>query len=358
MRAIRIIGAAAVLATSCAGARAQTAADILNYKGADREQVLLEGARKEGQLVFYSSLTINQVLRPLADAFSKKYPFIKLNYWRAESANIFTKVAAEARAGNVVGDVVEGTGVGEVVVQAGLSQTFHTPMMDAVPARYHDKNGMWMPTRRSFYAAAYNTKNTPPEAAPKTYEDLLDPRWKGGKMYWHAGTSTGAGLFVSNLRIAWGEDKAMAYFKRLGEQKIVSMTSGSGRLLVDRVMAGEMPMALNIFAHHPIISAAKGAPVASALMDPIASTVGTMVIPKGLKHPYAAMLLVDFILSPEGQSILAGSDYFPVREDVAPVPALAPILAAVAKAHENFVDPETLARMTPSSEKIISEVLR
>ena len=183
MRATAISGAVVALLGLGAPARGQTAPDILTYRGADREQRLLEGARKEGQLVFYSSLTINQVLRPLADAFSKKYPFIKLTYWRAESANIFTKVAAETRAGNVVGDVVEGTGVGEVAVQAGLSQPFHTPMLDAVPKRYHDKNAMWLPTRRSFYAAAYNTRNTPPEAAPKAYEDLLDVRWKGGKMY-------------------------------------------------------------------------------------------------------------------------------------------------------------------------------
>ena len=155
----------------------------------------------------------------------------KLNYWRAESANIFTKLSAESRAGNVVADVVEGTGVGEQVVVAGFTQAWHSPLLAEIPARYLDRNAMWAPTRRSFYAAAYNTKLTTGDAIPRAYEDLLDPRWAGGKMYWHANTSSGGPLFLTNLRLAWGEDRAMEFFKRLAAQRIVNMTSGSGRLL-------------------------------------------------------------------------------------------------------------------------------
>ena len=123
-------------------------------------------------------------------------------------------------------------------------------------------------------------------------------------------------------------------------------------------MAGEIGLALNIFAHHPIISAAKGASVHSAMLDPVATTVGTLALPKGLKHPHAAMLLVDFILGKEGQKILADGEYFPVREDVPPEPSLKPVIDGVARAKENFVGPDTLARMTASSEKIIAEVFR
>ncbi len=358
MRAIvRSAAATALVLAATAPARALTTEEILNYKGADREAVLLEGARREGHVTIYSSLTVNQMMRPLAEAFMKKYPFVKLNFWRAESANIFTRLSAESRADNVVADLVEGTGVGEAVVQAGFTQSWTSPVLAELPARYLDRNRMWAPTRRSFYSAAYNTKSTPDAAIPRSYEDLLDPRWKG-QLYWHANTSSGGPLFLTNLRLAWGEDRALGYFKRLAAQRIVNMTAGSGRMLVDRVMAGEIGIALNIFAHHPIISRAKGAAVNSAMLDPIATTVAAMAFPKGLRHPNAAMLLTDFFLGKEGQKILADAEYFPVREDVPTMPGLAPIIEAVATSKENFVDPETLMKMTPSSEKMIADLFR
>ncbi len=356
-RARRLLATALTCALAPGAARALTAEEILNYKGPDREKLLIEGARAEGQATIYSSLTINQMMRPLAEAFQKKYPFVKLNYWRAESANIFTKLSAEARAGNVVADVVEGTGVGEAVVQAGFTQAWSSPALDELPSRYLDPNRMWAPTRRSFYSAAYNTRLTPEDAAPKTYDDLLDPRWKG-RIFWHVSTSSGAPLFITNLRLAWGEDRALDYLKRLAAQRVVNMTAGSGRLLVDRVMAGEIGLALNIFAHHPVISRAKGASVNSAMLDPVASTVGTMAFPKGLRHPHAAMLLADFFLSREGQKILSDAEYFPVREDTPTKPGLAPIIEAVARSKENFISPETLVKFTPSSEQIIQDWFR
>jgi ABC-type Fe3+ transport system substrate-binding protein len=83
--------------------------------------------------------------------------------------------------------------------------------------------------------------------------------------------------------------------------------------LVDRVIAGEYTIALQIFAHHPLISAGKGAPVTSRLLPPVASAPGTLVIPKGSRHPHAAALLMDFLLSKEGQQILAAAEYLSVR---------------------------------------------
>jgi ABC-type Fe3+ transport system substrate-binding protein len=336
---------------------ANAAESPLLYTGADREQMLIEGAKREGEVTLYSAMIVNQTLRPIAEAFSKRYPFIKLNYWRAESAGIFTKLSAELRAGKVAVDVVEGTGVGEAAVQAGFAQPYKTPAIEGIPEAFRDADSLWTPTRLSFFGVGYNTKLVPPDAVPKTYEDLLDPRWKG-KMVWHAGSSSGSALFVTNLRLKWGEEKTRAYLKKLAEQKIASLTGTSARSLVDRVIAGEFALALNIFAHHPLISASKGAPSQSVLMDPVATTVGTMIIPKGLPHPHAAMLLVDFILSKEGQAILAGSEYFPSRPDVPVVSSLSPITDALKNVSEQFVSPENLTEMTPSSEEMIKEIFR
>jgi iron(III) transport system substrate-binding protein len=331
--------------------------EILKYNGADRDQKLIEGAKKEGQVVIYSAMIVNQALRPLTEGFMKKYPFVKATYWRADSEYLTTKIAAEVRANNVVADMLEGTGVGELVSRANLALPYVTPMLEFYPQEYRDPEGLWTATRLSYYSIAYNTRLVPADKVPRTYEDLLDPQWKG-KLAWRIGSASGAALFITNLRLAWGEEKAHAYFLKLREQKIVNFGSGSARTLVDRVIAGEYPIALQIFAHHPLISKAMGAAVNSRLLAPVPSTAATMVIPRGVKHPNAAMLMVDYILSKEGQTILLNAEYFPAHPDVPPSDTLAPIVPKRANVPEQFVGPQLLNKYNESSERIYEELFR
>jgi iron(III) transport system substrate-binding protein len=348
----------AVASVMCHGAAwAQAPQDVLTYRGPDREQRLVEGAKKEGQVVIYAAMIQNQAMRPMADGFGKKYPFVKLTTWRADSEDIVQKAAAEVRANNVVADLIEGTGAGEQAVAANIAQPFYAPAVEGFAPAYRNPLGLWAPTRLSYYSIAYNTKQVAPGRTPRTYADLLDPQWKG-RMAWRIGSSTGTPLFLTNLRIAWGEEKARAYFDKLKEQKIVNFGAGSARTLVDRVIAGEYAIALNIFAHHPLISKAKGAPVNSQLMDPVATTAATMSAVKGLHHPYAAMLLADYILSQEGQAILARAEYFPVDPGVPPLPALAEVVPKAAGVGENFVGPDQLIKYTDSSEDIYQKLFR
>ena len=349
--------AALALATALGVASPAWAQDILTSRAPNRDELLLEGARKEGQVVLYSAAIVNQALRPMADAFMKKYPFIKLTFWRGDTEEIVAKLSAEVRAKNVVVDLIEGTGVGELAVEAGLTVPFSTPAIEALPEMYRDPRGNWVSTRVSYFGIAYNPKLVPPDQAPKTYDDLLDPRWKG-KLAWRIGTSSGTPLFLTSIRLARGEDKAREYFEKLAQQKVINFGSGSARTLVDRVIAGEIPIALNIFAHHPLISKAKGAPVNTQLLEPTPSTAGTMIVPKGVRHPYAAMLLADFILSQEGQGIFAKAEYFPVRPDVPPLETLAPVVPKVAGVKELFVSSEQLNRYNESSQKIFDELFR
>jgi ABC-type Fe3+ transport system substrate-binding protein len=354
IRYVARVAPALVLALSASFGHAQ---EVLTYKGEDRQKILEEGARKEGQVVLYSAAIVNQALRPIATAFMKKYPYIKMSFWRGDTEEIAAKLSAETRANNIVADVIEGTGIGELAVSAGLTQPYYTPLVADYPEKYRDPKGMWTSTRISYFGMAYNTKQVSDADAPKSYEDLLDPKWTG-KLAWRIGTSSGTPLFITNLRLAWGEDKAMAYLKKLAQQKIINFGSGSARTLVDRVIAGEFPIALNIFAHHPLISKAKGAPVGSRLLDPAPSTAGTMVLPKTVHHPNAAMLLVDFILGKEGQEILAKAEYFPARPDVPPVERLEPIVPKTAGVPENFISSENLNKYTESSSKIWEDLFR
>jgi ABC-type Fe3+ transport system substrate-binding protein len=330
---------------------------ILTYKGADREQRLIQGATQEGQLVLYSAMIENQALRPLANGFQKKYPFINMNYWRGDTEAIIARISTEVRAGNVVGDVIEGTGVGALAVFAGIVTPHYSPLIKQYPVSERDPSNLWTPTRLSYFSIAYNTNLVPADKVPKSYEDLLDPQWKG-KMAWVVDTESAAPLFVTNLRLAWGETRAMAYFEKLKTQNIINFGSGSARTLVDRTLAGEYSIALNIFAHHPLISRAEGAPVNSQLMDPVPTTAATMAIPKGVPHPYSAMLLIDYILSTEGQSILAQADYFPARPDVPPLPMLAPIVPKTVGIPENFINPDTELKYTQSSQKVVQTLFR
>src|SRR5947208_11248720 len=328
---------AAVLATLfCVGpARALTNEAIFNYRAPDREQVLIEGARKEGQVVLYSALIVNQMLRPLTAGFMKKYPFVKMSYWRADSEELIPKISAEVRADRGMAELCEGSGGGEIAVEAGLTQSFSTSVLDAYPKMYVDPKGHLAPTRLSYFSVAYNTRQVPAGKLPKSYGDLLDPQWKG-RMAWPY-ANTGRYLFMINLRLAWGEERAMEYFKKLAEQKIINFASGSARTLVDRVIAGEYPIALNIYAHHPLISAGKGAPVNSQLMEPVPSAAGTVAVVKGAKHPHAAMLLADFILGKDGQQIMAAAEYFPAHPEVEAQPQLAGIVPKKAGYAENYV---------------------
>ncbi len=348
-----IVGVLAAMAATAAA----NAQDILLSHSADREQAIVDGARKEGQVVLYSAMIVNQALRPLADSFMKKYPFVNMTFWRGDTEDVIAKLSAEERANNLVADVAEGTGVGDLAVDAGLTVPYATPMVEALPERYREASNRWTYTRISYFSIAYNTRLVPPEQAPRTYDDLLDPRWRG-KLAWRVGTASGAPLFITAIRLARGEAAADTYFHQLAAQKMINFGSGSARTLVDRVIAGEFPIALNIFAHHPLISKAKGAPVESRLMNPVPSTAGTMVIAKGVRHPYAAMLLVDFILSKEGQQILAGADYFPARTDVVPDEALATVIPARAGVPELFLSPDQLNKHTASSQRIFEELFQ
>ena len=358
----RLFACAVVTIVLAAGAalpqaRALTLDEIANYKGPDRQKMLEEGARKEGKVTIYSGMIVDQALRPMADAFEKKYPFLKVEYWRAASPQIVQKALAEARAGKVQVDVLESTSLAPPVIRGGLAQKFHSPETDSYPAHLVDQNGLWASTRLSYFGAAYNTSQVKKEDAPKTWEDFLDPKWKG-KIAWRVGGGdTGAELFVTNLRVLWGDDKALDYIKKLAKQDVVSYTS-SARQLVNQVMAGEYTIALNIFLHHPLISQLKGAPVSPLPIAPIPSLNGTVLLAKNAPDPYAAMLLIDFMLSKSGQNTFLAGDYFPANPALPPADDLKGVVPSVIGMKEQFITPDEVNDMNKKSSEWIKTYFR
>jgi iron(III) transport system substrate-binding protein len=346
-----------VLTTSGAGqAAAETAPSGDNpatYRGPDREQRLLEGARKEGQVTVYSSMIADQALRPILNGFEAKYPFVKPQYVRDDPPQQLQKVMAEARAGRMVVDVLESTGLEVPVRAAGINQPFWSPQTEAYTTEHRDPEGYWAPTRFSYLGACYNTNLVKPGEVPKSFEELLDPKWKG-KIAWSS-TVIGAMLFITGVRNFMGEEKALAYLQKLAKQDIAPIASAN-RVVVDRVMAGEYALCLDSFLHHPIISARKGAPVAPLPLDPVLTVVSSVMLPKAPPHPYAAMLFIDYLLSKDGQAKLQSADYFPAHPGVAASPDLGKIVPEKIGLRQNFISPAKMNADLPKSRALYQEL--
>src|SRR5581483_9061130 len=172
-------------------------------------------------------------------------------------------------------------------------------------------------------SAAYNTNLVPADRAPHGYQDLLDPGWKG-KIVWNPKSMTGAWGFISTVIHGMGEEKGMAYLRALAKQQVVPLPIAI-RAVLDRVIAGEYAIGLEMNNTHAAISAAQGAPVKWVPLNPVSETLQVVGITKGAANPNAALLYADFMVSREGQNVFRDNDYLPMHPDIpAKIPELKP----------------------------------
>jgi ABC-type Fe3+ transport system substrate-binding protein len=329
-----------LILTAAGAAKAAPAGDMALYPGPDRAQRLEAAARREGKVVFYSGMIENQALRPIADAFRKKYPFIAVEYWRGDSRALVQKALSERRADRVGGDVLESTGGAAALMRAGAVSPFHSPAMADYPDKYLDRNGFWAASRLDYFGLAYNTRQVAAAEAPKSYDDLLLPKWRGA-IAWRADSEVGAPLFIAGIMRNLGKERGEAWLRKFAAQRVVNY-AGSARALVDRVGAGEYKLAVEIYAHHPLISKAKGAPLDTVMLEPVPSAVSTIQLAKGAPHPNAALLLIDFVLSREGQEVLRAADYFSANPRVDTNPLLRRIVPGLNGMKEIVFTPEAM----------------
>jgi len=282
------------------------------------DAALLAAARKEGQVVWYTTLIVNQAIRPLKSAFEARYPGITLQFSRADDGPTALKLLNEARAQHVQADMFDGLYNMIVLQRAGLVVPYRVPNFDQYPAELKDPDANWIAILLYVFAPGINTTLVPMQQAPKTYQDLLDPRWKG-RMAWNSSSVAGASGFVGSILTSMGEDKGMDYLRRLAKQKIVNIEASS-RAILDQVIAGEYPIGLMMFNHHTVISARSGAPTTWLKLEPVPVAFDAIALLKGAQHPYAAKLLMDFLASQEGQTVIARATYLPALPSV---PAMA-----------------------------------
>ena len=274
------------------------------------DQSLIDAAKKEGTVTWYTTQIVNQFARPAADLFEKKYG-VKVNYIRADAADIVLRVSNEAKAGRVQSDVFDGTSTVPALKREGLAAKFIPDSAKRLPAQFVDAEGQWVAGNFYVHEPIYNTDLVKRGTEPRTYDDLLDPKWKG-KMSWSSlASSSSAPGFIGIVLMHMGEDKGMDYLRKLATQNITPVNFAA-RQVVDQVMAGEYPLALQAFHHHAVISAAQGAPVEWIPFQPAMAVLSVIAVSKDAPHPNAGRLFVDFLISEEGQRLLRDSDYIPV----------------------------------------------
>ena len=262
-------------------------------RGKEREQKLIDGAKKEGKVVIYSFTAVDQ-LKPLLDEFQKKYPFITPEHYRANATGVFNKFATEARAGQTLADVIDiSAGEAHTFGQMGLIDPYLSPSREGIPKDFMDEKGFWTAHYHFVVALGFNTGHIKPAEAPKSYEELLNPKWKGRFSLDPADQD----LFGA-LLLHWGKEKALSYFRDLArlEPRMVSGHTQQANL----VGAGEIQMAPWLYGYRPLQLKDEGAPVETVLFDPVLSNPAYLLLSKNSPHSHAAALLIDWALAADG----------------------------------------------------------
>jgi ABC-type Fe3+ transport system substrate-binding protein len=318
------------------------------------DAALIAAAQREGQVTWYTTQITNQFGRPAMDAFQKRYG-IRVSFIRADSIELAVRMTNEAQAGRLQADVFDGTSTAPAIKRAGLALKWLPDRARQWAAEYRDAEEYWVATNIYVHTPAYNTNLVPKGSEPRNFKDLLDPRWKG-KMAWatHA-TSSGALGFIGTVLTEMGQGPGKAYLRELARQDIIQL-GGSARTVVDQSIAGEYPVVLQIFNHQPVISARRGAPIDWIPMNPAMAVLCVAGVTKDAPHPNAGKLLVDFLVSDEGQKIFREADYIPVAPDV---PPREPALRPDGKSFRGiFFSPEEMDASMPHWLDVYSEIFR
>jgi iron(III) transport system substrate-binding protein len=309
--AAAFVALACCFAPSAVLAQGASLAELAMYSGPDRTQRLIAGAKREGMVSLYSSLTVDD-MKVFGGAFEKKYG-IKLQLWRSSSEDILQRAVVEARGGRFDVDAIETSAAEmESLHREQLLQEVKSPYLaDLHPAALLPHRE-WVGDRLNLITSAYNTGLIKPAALPKTYDDLVDPRWKG-KLGIEADDSIWFGAVVTAL----GEEKGLKLFRELVRTNGLSRRKGH-TLLANLVVSGEVPFTLTAYQYKVEQLKKSGAPIEWYVIPPgIARFLGTAVLRRA-PHPHAAVLFLDFMLS-DAQKLLLDRDFMPTNMKVKPL---------------------------------------
>jgi iron(III) transport system substrate-binding protein len=308
VRILPVLFLAAALPAIAQGQAPQKTDDVYRYHGADREARLLEGARREGSVVLYTSLAPTES-KPLAEAFEKKYG-VKVELWRALSDKVVQRVVTEAQGRRHSVDVVETNGPEmEMLAREKLLAEFHSPHLADLPPAAIPAHRTWFPDRMNFFVVAYNTAKVQRSEIPATYEGFTDAKWRG-----RIGLEATDAEWMATLIKTWGTDKGMDYFRKLAAMK-PDVRKGHV-LLAELVAAGEVPVGLTMYNSNIVSLKRKGAPIDFVPVQPVAARPQGIGVARNAPHPHAAVLFADYVLSPEGQRLFESLGRVPASTKV------------------------------------------
>src|SRR5712691_1464051 len=296
--------AAAALVTE---AWPQPDASLLQYQGADRYQKLLASAKKEGSITFYTTIA-EKDLATIVRPFERKQG-IKVDIWRAGTDKVLQRTLSEAAARRFEVDVIHfGSPEMEAlhreqILQPVASPHFKDLIQGAVP-----RHREWVATILSVWVQAYNTNLIKKEDLPRSYRDLLDPKWKG-KLGIEAKNQE---WFASVVDVMGGGEKGLQFFRDLVARNGISARTGH-TLLNNMVIAGEVPLALTVYNYMPEQAKKKGAPIEWFALEPAVARSNAVGIARRAPHPNAALLFYEYMLG-EGQRYLVDMDYVPANK--------------------------------------------
>jgi iron(III) transport system substrate-binding protein len=313
--------------------------EVFRYQGPDRDARLAERARQEGSVVLYTSLAPTES-RPLAEAFEKKYG-VKVELWRALSDKVVQRTVTEAQGHRNAVDVIETNGPEmEMLAREKLLAQFHSPHIADLPPAAIPAHRTWFPDRLNFFVVGYNTQKVQRAEIPATYEGFADPKWQG-----RIGLEATDAEWMATLVKAWGEDKGMAFFRKLAAMK-PDVRKGHV-LLAELVAAGEVPVGLTMYNSNIVSLKRKGAPIDFVPVQPVAARPQGIGIARAAPHPNAALLFADFVLSPEGQRLF---------ESLGRVPASTRVKSELNNFPFTLIEPATVLEEAPKWEALWSEL--
>ena len=277
---------------------------------ADEKAKLIEGAKKEGKLIWYASTNVTES-KPLLDDFEKQYPFIKGELFRASGEVILNRIIGETRAGKWNFDVVM-VGEFDVLMGAKLLAPYKSPESKNFIADFVNPNGYWCAVYVNYRTIGYNSKLVAEKDAPKQGEDWLDPKWRG-KISLEEEDYVWYGALVKY----WGKEKTQKFMRALARQDIQWR---KGHTLISQLMAaGEFPLG-GIYAHRIEEMRQRGAPVEWVnTVNPVVATLNGAGLSAKPPHPNTARLFIDFLLSKPAQQRLRALRRIPARSDVEPL---------------------------------------
>ncbi|MEA3195117.1 MAG: iron(III) transport system substrate-binding protein [Betaproteobacteria bacterium] len=286
--------------------QAQTPA---SYEGADRQEKLLAGAKKEGELTIYTSAQSDDI-GAVAKAFEAKYG-VKVNLWRAGSEKVLQRAVTEARGGRHAVDVVETNGPElEMLHREQILQVVKSPhLADLIPAARRP-HGEWVGTRLNVFALAYNTKLVKKDELPKTFADLAHPRWKG-----RLGIEADDQDWLAGVMAQLGEQQGTQIFRDIVKTNGISVRRGH-TLLTQLVVSGEVPLALTVYNYKAEQFKGQGAPIEWFSIGKAVARPNGVAVARRAPHPHAAVLFFDFEIGEEGQRILAKRDFVPTNRRI------------------------------------------